>query len=424
MTTAPASVLADVQRELARQLEHWRLAASRLADLDAIAPVEVWQGLEHYLGVSLRGTLGDILRRLERSGEALAARLRAAGTSDELARAREGVLDFRRRYLRAETTIDFYADALATRASPRIGALLRACDHIATRSMAEALSPLGRQVPAALTYLDSGIGASVLRAGIRLWDGSADSPVATIKITRHNLLRPSSAIHEAGHQVAHMLGWNDELSARLAARLAPSSPRASRLFASWASEIAADAFAFVHSGYASVAALHDVVDGGPDKVFAYLPHDPHPVSYLRVRLGVALSRDAYGKGPWDELETAWCSLYPVEDAPEGARALLQECVPLLRTVASVLLRERYRAFGGKPLVAIVDPQRVSPTALGELDRHAGAAAFTSPYWIWNESIRLLALTGYRAAEGPEPMREAMRQQERWMLRLGGAPKAA
>src|SRR6185436_1108358 len=68
----------------------------------------------------------------------------------------------RQAYLRAETTVDFYSDALSTRASPRLGALLRACDHIATRSMAEALTPMGREVPAALTYIDKGLGASIL----------------------------------------------------------------------------------------------------------------------------------------------------------------------------------------------------------------------------------------------------------------------
>ena len=37
------------------------------------------------------------------------------------------------------------------------------------------------------------------------------NPVAAIKVTRHNLQRPTALIHEAGHQVAHITGWNEEL---------------------------------------------------------------------------------------------------------------------------------------------------------------------------------------------------------------------
>jgi len=71
-----------------------------------------------------------------------------------------------------------------------------------------------------------------------------------------------------------------------------------------------------------------------------------------------------------------------------------------------------------------DPQRVSPAALAELERAAGGAAFTSPFWIWNEAIRLLALTGYHAAQSAAALRAAAQQQERWMLKLGALRSAA
>jgi hypothetical protein len=67
---------------------------------------------------------------------------------------------------------------------------------------------------------------------------------------------------------------------------------------------------------------------------------------------------------------------------------------------------------------------VSPLELAKVEQAVGAAGQTSPYWMWNESIRLLALNGYRAAEGAAPLREAAAQQEKWMLRLGGLRKAA
>ena len=89
--------------------------------------------------------------------------------------------------------------------------------------MAQILDATGHSTPAVLTYIDKGLGASILKAGLRLWDGGDLSPVAAVKITRHNLLRPTAAIHEAGHQVAHITGWNDELASELSRALTPIS---------------------------------------------------------------------------------------------------------------------------------------------------------------------------------------------------------
>jgi hypothetical protein len=415
----------DLKREQGRQLEHWRLASRRLADFHSVAPTASWQALEYYLGVSLRQTLTETTSRLQRWGDELATRLNAVRAPDELRQLAGQILEFRRRYLKAETTVDFYADALATRADPRMGALLRACDHIATRSMAEGLAPLRRQVPAALTYLDAGLGASILKAGLRLWDGTAESPVATIKVVRHNLLRPTAVIHEAGHQVAFMLGWVDQLAARLRSGLGSIGPaRIAEMFASWSSEIAADAYAFVHTGYAAVAALRDVVDGGRHKVFEYLPQDPHQPAHLRVLNGIEMCRSTYGAGAWDTLDAVWRAQYPLDRAPADSAGVLDACVALLPQATEIILRTPYPAFDGKPLVALVNPQRVSPAALADLERAVGPTAVKSPYLLWNESIRLLALTGYRAARGALPLREATAQQEQWMLKLGALRSAA
>ena len=49
-------------------------------------------------------------------------------------------------------------------------ALLRACDTLAYRSMAQILDQIGQPTPAVLTYIDKGLGASILKAGLRLWD--------------------------------------------------------------------------------------------------------------------------------------------------------------------------------------------------------------------------------------------------------------
>jgi hypothetical protein len=83
-----------------------------------------------------------------------------------------------------------------------------------------------------------------------------------------------------------------------------------------------------------------------------------------------------------------------------------------------------RAFGGRPLISLVDPGRVKPEALAQLELRAGGALHTSQHWIWSECLRLLALSGLRAATMPERAHEALRRQEDWMMRLGMAVKAA
>ena len=412
------------QPQLAREVAHWVIAASRLRDLESLAAREAWDRLERYLGVTVRQDLMAAIDRLGRQGAALQAALQAAVSMESLEPVRQQLLRFRRSYLRTETTLDFYADAINTRTNPEVATLLRACDILARRSMADVLQPLGKPTPLVLTYLDKGLGASILKAGLRLWDGGVLNPAATIKIVRHNLYRPTSLIHEAGHQVAHILGWNQELAAALAKGLGKESDLVAETWAGWASEIAADVFAFVHTGYASVAGLRDVLAGEDAFVFRLAVGDPHPVGYLRVLLGVEMCRQFYGPGPWDDLARFWSHSYALERAPGGVRTLLQRSIYLLPQVADIILRAPLRAFGGRPPVALVDPGRVSPQALDQLESEVGPALFTSPHWALTEPLRLLALGGYSAAVTPDGAMEALKKQEAWMLRLGASSQLA
>lgn len=412
-----------VRAQLERQVAHWSHAASRLS-LDDLAAPEAWKGLEQYLGVALRGHLQGVIDRVRASAEALGAVSRAARTPSELMELRRRLLQFRAQFLRAETTLDYFADAIATRTNPRSSAILRACDALAYRAMAHILDQVGKPTPAVLTYVDKGLGASILKAGLRLWDAGAPSPVAAVKITRHNLLRPTALIHEAGHQVAHLVGWNQELSHALSQALADGSGLLGRTWSGWASEIAADAVAFAHTGFASVAALHDVLAGQAASVFRHAPGDPHPIGYLRVLLGVEMCRRFYGAGPWDDLARSWTALHPVRLAPGGIRGLIAGSIPALPTVVRVTLETPMRAFGGAPLGAIVRPERVGPDALADMAARIGPALFTSTHWIWTESLRILALTGLRLAARPGDLNDIVRMQEQALLRMGGIREAA
>lgn len=412
-----------VQAQTERQVAHWALAASRLK-LDDLASPEAWGHLERYLGVSLRRHLTGVIDRLQGEGNALTAAQRAAQSPTAAAEVRRKLLAFRQQYSRAETTLAFFADAINTRTNAHLAALLRACDTLAYRSMSQLLDQIGKTTPVTLTYLDKGMGASILKAGLRLWDGGEVSPVAAIKIVRHNLLRPTALIHEAGHQMAHIAGWSDELGLTFSRGISGRSSELADTWASWSSEIAADAFAFVHTGFASVAALHDVLAGDLSMIFRYTPGDPHPVSYIRVLLGVEMCRYFYGAGPWDDLALAWTALHPTNHAPSDTRGLLEDSHPILNTVVRLTLDTPMRAFNGRPLRALIQPERVSPAALSELRERIGPALFTSAHWLWTEPLRILALTGLQVARQPRDLNDILNLQEQSMLRLGGALEAA
>ena len=285
---------------------------------------------------------------------------------------------------------------------------------------------MARETPPVLTYVDKGLGASILRAGIRLWDGGTASPVAAVKITRHNLYRPTSLIHETGHQVAHLLGWTDEFAQALRPALLPHAP--AEVVESWmetSSEVVADIYAFVHCGYAAVAALHDVVAAEESAVLRYLPGDPHPIPYIRVLLNVEYCRRMYGAGPGDNLASAWREVHPLQRATPATRKFLERSLGLLPRLAELSLFGRMRAFGGRAIVDLVDSgpgaSRRAP-AMGQAVGERVAQA--PPHWARTEPIRLLALSGYRMAVEPEYAAAITQEYETWTTHAGSAVLAA
>ena len=170
-----ADSFAAVRSQLARQVNHWVTAVSGL-DPDDLASADAWNRLERYLGLSLRKHLDGVIAKLRLEGDILTAMLKAAESPTALRDLRQRLLIFRRKFMRAETTLDFFADAINTRTSQHMAGLLRACDILAYRSMSLLLDQLGHTAPVVLTYVDKGLGASILKAGLRLWDGGAENP--------------------------------------------------------------------------------------------------------------------------------------------------------------------------------------------------------------------------------------------------------
>jgi hypothetical protein len=403
--------------QVLRQINHWEGAAERLDDFEATASPEAWASLERYVGVTLRGGLREARDQLKREAVAVRASFNAARSRADLERVADQVAVFRKRYLQTELLVDFYVAAVRARTNPEVGLQLRACDVMAQRVVRGALEQLNIKVPPIITYFTTGVGASILRIGTRLWDGSL-SPIAAIRLTYHNRFRTTSLFHECGHQVAGITGWNEGFASILRKGLAAAGNETTEIVASWGNEMAADSFAFACSGYAAVVALSDVVAGRGAEVFRFMPGDPHPISYLRVLLGVEMCRRFYGMGPWDDLAGSWEQLYRLRDAPAFSGSIVNAVLPLLPRIVDAALLTRLPCFRDKTLAELVDPQRVSPGALRDMERSAHGSAFTSSHWIWNECVRLTALTGLRYATEPERGPAVLKQQEDWMIRLG------
>jgi hypothetical protein len=414
VTKSAADDAALLAADLQRQLAHWLAAARTFRDAQEFASLEAWQSVERETGAPLRSHVHNIVEELVALGERAQAAI-ATGRQQPalLPEAAAAVLRFRRRYIQVDTTLDFLGDAVNSRTSVILRAALSQLDQLAVASMTPSLTRAGKPVPRVLVYQDKGVGASILRAGVRLWAPGSVMPVAAIKIVRHNLYRPTSLFHETGHQVAHLTGWTESLRGVLAKALADDRELAN-MWTPWASEIVADVFAFVHTGYASVAALYDVVSDAAG-IMRWPIGDPHPVGWLRTALGCAMAANCYGEdGPWTRLLRAMDAHYPLRLADPSSQPLFARSRQAMRHIAAVCMAAPVPALGGQPMTAVHDPARVSPAALAELERSAGPSLWTSPHWRRAEGIRIIALAGLREAENPATADHWINRARNWM----------
>lgn len=407
----------DTRSQIRRQVNHWREASIRLSNLDNLASLKSWDNLETYMGISIRNTLLEATNRLKIQGEILQLQMNRVNSEKDTQELRNKLIEYRNQYLQTETTLHFFTDAINTRTNDYIASFLRACDIISQKSLLELLDKFTLPTPPILTYVDKGLGASILKAGLRLWDSNTISPVAAIKVTYHNLFRPTSIQHEAGHQMAHMLKWNSELAKTLYNGLKDDNFQIAEVWSNWSSEIAADAFAFVHSGYASVAALHDVLAGSEYFVFAYNPNDPHPISFLRVLMNIQMCKEFYGNGPWDDLEYEWKSAYNNKNYAITDTSIIEKSIPLIPKIVKLILSTPQTCFRGHSLSGLIDPWKVSPNALIKFELE-NKHKFNNSSFVYTECLRILALNGFRTATQSNLFSENTKIQESFMLNLG------
>jgi hypothetical protein len=399
---------------LNRQMAHWLHAAERLLQTEKMASDNAWQGLEKNTAALIKAYLHKNVSQLVAKGYQLQRQVNNAASQQLKAQLRRALLRYKADYTKIETTIHFYTDAINTRTWPDVAAMLKGCDVLGRQCMEIFLRPLHKPVPPVITYLDRGLGAAIMKAGLRLWDGST-SPAALIKITYHNLYRPTAVLHECGHQVAHLLGWNRELAETMYNGVKDKSTAAAKVFAGWSSEIAADAIALVCTGFAAVAALHDVVDGEGEAVFMYSEADPHPIAFIRVLLNCAMCRHLFGHGPWQQMEEQWLANHPLTEAGDEAAGLIEKLMPLLPAVAAAILQTKQAAFGNKPITALADVQKVSPQQLLKQDGQLQASPF---FKAEKMGLQYVALSGYKIGTGLGNIGGELNKMQAFLINTG------
>jgi hypothetical protein len=266
----------------------------------------------------------------------------------------------------AMTLFDTYMDILTQRRTPELGRLLAGCDVLAYDAVARD-HPALRVVEGPLVSCDRGFGASTLRAGVRLPDGSPNPlPIIQVPYSRlqekHTL---TSILHEVGHEALVRLELVHVLPEALqhALRVRRASSAVQSAFALWSSEIGPDLWTFCGSGIASAGGLRDLLLLPTDRVLAVSWTDPHPPPYLRVLLGFELCRQTWGRGVWDEWEKEWVRLYDLARAPANDRRVLQEAVFFVPLVASVLLHTRFRVLARRSIPDLFDLPGLAPARL-------------------------------------------------------------
>jgi hypothetical protein len=135
-------------------------------------------------------------------------------------------------------------------------------------------------------------------------------------------------------------------------------------------------------------------------------------------MNIEMCRQFFGSGPWDAMEEAFKNDYDINLVNFPSVGLIKFCEEALPDVVKLLLKSTYHAFGNRSLSQIINPENVSPKELEKLEYMAGPALYTSHAWIWKESIRLLALNGYRIGVGKGDLTALYKQQEEWMMKLG------
>jgi hypothetical protein len=261
---------------------------------------------------------------------------------------------------------DVFADVLTQRSEHGTGPWLAGLDVVAADALA--LDRAYFERPAVVCYLDRGHGAAIRRARARL-PGGGESPVAVVRIPRERMVGTgitSSLVHEVGHQGAALLDLLNALGTALRGRHANGRTEAVawNLWERWISEIVADLWSVARIGVGSTAGLMAIVSLPRAFVFRMNPEDPHPMSWIRVRLSCAMGAALYPDPQWMLLSEMWAAFYPLDDDLTGAqRNVIDALEATMPEFVRFLLDQRPPALAGDSLFEALRSEDRAPARL-------------------------------------------------------------
>lgn len=264
---------------------------------------------------------------------------------------------------------DTFIDLLSQRHLPEMGLLLGGCDVLAWDALKKD-HPALAIIEKPLVSFNRGFGASILREGVPLPDGTPN-PLATIQIPytkikdKYNL---TSVIHEAGHSAIVQLGLTNVLPKAISEALADAGAPGliRKLFALWCMEIGPDFWGFCNCGAAQASSVMEILTLPQERVFKVSSADPHPPPFLRVLLAFEWCRQRWGSGDWDEWEKQWLAIYLLKEASAKDRKILTAGKRYLPAVSRALLRTQFSALDKRTIPSFFDFDSISPMRLGRL----------------------------------------------------------
>lgn len=296
------------------------------------------------------------------------------------------------------TQFDLFNDVVTQRSENKNGVWLSGLDVASADALA--LPGAFYRPPPVICYLDRGPGAAIRRARTRL-PGGGDNPVAVVRVPRERMVGSSvasSLFHEVGHQGAALLDLVNSLRPVLQAMQGASPDRARvwRLWERWISEVVADFWSLARVGVVATLGLIGVVSLPRVFVFRLNVDDPHPVPWIRVKLGCAMGRRLYPHPQWARIERLWESYYPLAGLGAADQALLRQLDASLPALAALLAGHRPAALRGHTLQeALAAPAR-QPARLESLFRRWNAA----PWLMYRAPPTLVfAVIGQARANG-------------------------
>lgn len=361
MSPFAASMLEQEARSLRSRLARIRpfVLIEPMVPAAALLP-SAQSAIERYLMLGrreLHAMVGDFLAWLRRHA------VRASGAEGQ----RRFTL-LRLHFNATLTQFDMFNDVITQRSETRDGVWLGGLDVVAADALA---LPGGYySAPPVICYLAGGPGAAIRRARTRL-PGGGENPVAIIRLPRERMIGSgiaSSLVHEVGHQGAALLDLVESLRPALQALQRGGDGDLWRLWERWISEIVADFWSLARVGVVATLGLMAVVSLPRAFVFRLNEDDPHPIPWLRVKLGCAIGQALYPHPQWGRIERMWESFYPVAGLDPRRRRLLARLCTSMPAFVGLLLQHRPPSLRGRSLVEALEVPARQPARLAALYR--------------------------------------------------------